>query len=222
MTKEDRRDFTVKGLFLGLILFVSILIDLLINKDMQHLQIVGTFLIPIILAYCLLGIFIQWMVYRSTLRKEGVNLFSGAAIVYWIFMISTIFIAGAYFIPQVIRYIVVVNVATLLLVWFLNFVYLKNIAKELNSDLAYYSHTLVEDLKERPQTEDMFMEELENYCKKNSLSFEILEYGIPAKIKMNNVPYIVKLGQYYSVVGTVTYTLEFHNVVSQINNNFNY
>jgi hypothetical protein len=214
MTKEDRREITVKGLFLGLILFLSTLIDLLINKDMQHLQIVSTFLIPIILGYCLLGMFIRWMVYRSTLRKEGFHLFSGVAIVYWIFMLSIILMACAYFIPQVIRYIVVANVATLLLIWFLNFVYLKNIAKELNYGLAHNCRTLVEDLQERPQTEDMFMEEIQNYCKKNYLSFEILEYGIPAKIKMNNDLYIVKLGQYYSVVGTLTYTLEFHNVVS--------
>lgn len=221
MTKEDIREIAVKGLFLGMILFVSTLIDLLINKDMQNLQIVGIFLIPIILGYCLLGMFIRWMVYRSTIRKEGPHLFSGAAIVYWILMLSTIFMAGSYFIPQVIRYIVVANTATLLLAWLLDCVYLRNIAKELNSGLSYYSRTLVEDLRERPQTEDMFMEEIKNYCKKNHVSLEILEYGIPAKIKMNNALYMVKLGQYYSVVGTLTYTLEFHNVVSQVDNNFN-
>ncbi|MFL0269408.1 DUF4318 domain-containing protein [Candidatus Clostridium radicumherbarum] len=221
MTKEDMKEVSIKGLFIGLILFLSTLIELLINKDMQHLQIVGTFLIPIILAYCLLGMFIRWMVYRSTIRKEGFHLFTGAAVVYWIFMFSAIFMAGAYFIPQVIRYIVVANTATLLLMWFLNCVYLKNIAKELNSGLAYYNRTLVEDLQEKPQTEDIFIEDIENYCKKNHLSLEILEYGIPAKIKMNNVLYIVKLGQYYSMIGTLTYTLEFHNVVSEVNNNIN-
>jgi|GEM_PF-646316 len=221
MTKEDKKEISVKGLILGLILFVSTLIDLLINKDMQHLQIVGTFLIPIILGYCLLGMFIRWMVYRSTIRKEGFHIFSGAAIAYWIFMLSTIFMAGAYFIPQIIRYIVVANTAALLIIWFLNCVYLKNIAKELNSGLAYYNRTLVEDLQEKPHTEDIFMENIENYCKKNHLCLEILEYGIPAKIKMNNALYMVKLGQYYSVIGTLTYTLEFHNVVSKINNNFN-
>jgi uncharacterized membrane protein len=221
MTKEDIKEISIKGLTLGLILFLSTLIELLINKDMQHLQIVGAFLIPIILGYCLLGMFIRWMVYRSTIRKEGFHLFTGVAVVYYIFMFSAIFTAGAYFIPQVIRYIVVANTATLLLVWFLNCVYLKNIAKELNSSLKYYNRTLVEDLQEKPQTEDMFIEDIKNYCKKNHLSLEILEYGIPAKIKMNNVTYIVKLGQYYSMIGTLTYTLEFHNVVSEVNNNSN-
>lgn len=221
MTKEDIKEISIKGLTLGLILFLSTLIELLINKDMHHLQIVGTFLIPIILGYCLLGMFIRWMVYRSTIRKEGFHLFTGVSIVYWIFMISAIFMAGAYFIPQVIRYIVVANIATLLLVWLLNCIYLKNIAKELNSSLAYYNRTLVEDLQEKPLTEDMFLEDIQNYCKKNHLSLEILEYGIPAKIKMNNVHYNVKLGQYYSMIGTLTYTLEFHNVVSEVNNNSN-
>ncbi|MFL0248200.1 DUF4318 domain-containing protein [Candidatus Clostridium stratigraminis] len=221
MTKEDIREISIKGLSLGLILFLSAIIELLINKDMQHLQIVGTFLIPIILAYCLLGMFIRWMLYRSTIRKEGFHLFTGVAVVYWISMFSAIFMAGAFFIPQVIRYIVLANIATLLLIWFLNCIYMKSIAKELNYNLSYYNRTLVEDLQERPQTEDIFIEEIETYCKKNHLSLEIIEHGIPAKIKMNNVLYIVKLEQYYSMFGTLTYTLEFHNVVSEINNNIN-
>lgn len=221
MTMEDRREIIVKGFFIGLILFASTLIDLLINKDMKHLQIVGTFLIPILLGYCLLGTFIRWMMYRSTLRKKGSHLFSGPAIVYWIMMLSAIFTAGAYGIPQVIRYIVVSNVATLLLAWILDCLYLKNIAKELNSGLEYYSRTLVEDLPARPQTEDMFMEEIDNYCKKNHLSLEIMEYGIPAKIKMNNTLYMVNLGEYYDVIGSIVCTLEFHNVVSKVGNNLN-
>jgi hypothetical protein len=221
MTKEDRREITIKGLFLGLLLFVSTLIELLITKDMQNFQIVGTFLIPIILGYCLLGMFIRWMVYRSTLRKKGFNLFSGPSIVYWIFIFSTIFMAGAFFIPQVIRYIVVANVATLLLIWFLDCLYLKNIAKELNSGLQYNSRMLVEDLPARPATEDMFMEEIQIYCKKNNLTLEILEYGIPAKIKMNNTLYFVRLGEYYSLLGTIVYTLEFHNIVSKIEQSIN-
>lgn len=217
MTKEDLKEITMKGLLLGLILFVSTLIDLLINKDMQHLNIVGTFLIPVILGYCLLGILIRWMVYGSTIKKEGFHLFSGVAIVYWLMMFCAIFTAGAYFIPQVIRYIIVVNTATLLLVWFLNCVYLKNIAKELNSDMKYSRRVLVEDLPEKPKTEDMFIEEIKNYCYKNHLPLEIQEYGIPARIRMNNVLYLVKLGEYYSIVGTLTYTLEFHNIVPSFN-----
>ncbi len=145
---------------------------------MQHLQIAGTLLFPIILGYCLLGMFIWWMVYRSTLRKEGFNLVTGPDIVYWVLALTTIFMAGAYGIPQVLRYIVVANLTALLLVWFFNCLYLKNIAKKLNSSLEYYRRTLVEDLSKKPQTEDIFIEEIENYCKKNHLALEILEYGI--------------------------------------------
>jgi hypothetical protein len=221
MTREDRIEIAVKGLFLGLILFVSTLIELLINKDMQHLLVLGTFLIPIILGYYLLGMFIRWMVYRSTIRKKGFHLFSGVAGVYWIMMLSTIFMAGAYFIPQVIRFIILANAATLLLVWLINCLYLKKIATEMNSGLEYYSSTLVEDLTARPQTEDMFMEEIENYCKKHNLSIEILEYGLPAKIKMDNTLYSVKLGEYYDIMGAIVYTLEFHNIVSKTSTSIN-
>lgn len=216
MTKEDRRDITLKGLFLALILFASTLINLLVHRDIQHLRIVGTFLIPIIIGYILLGLFIRFIIYRSTVRKREFHLFSGSAIIYWIGIFSTIIMFSAYWIPQVIRYIVLANVAALLLVWFLDYLYLKNIAKELNSGLKYYSRILVEDLSTRPDTEDMFMEEIENYCKKNNLSLEIIDYGIPAKIKMNNALYLVKLGQYYTLFGGISYTLEFHNIISKI------
>jgi len=221
MTREDKKEIAVKGLFLGLILFVSTLIYLLIDMDMPNLRIVGTFIIPIIFGYCLLGMFLRWMVYRSTIRKEGFHLFSGTAIVYWIWILSTFFMVVAYWIPQIIRFIVLVNIATLLIVWLLNFIYLKNIAKELNSGLKYYSRTLIEDLPKKPQTEDMFMQEIENYCTKNHLSFEIINYGIPAEIKIDNTLYTVKLGQYYSVVGSPVYTLEFHNIASKVENRAN-
>jgi hypothetical protein len=215
MTREDIKETVVKGLFLGMILFVSTLISLLISNDMQNLQIVRTFIIPILAAYCLIGIFVLWMRYRSTLRKRGSSLFSGPSIVYWIWILATIIMAGSYGIPQALRYIILTNTATLLIVWLLDCLYLKNIAKELNSGLGFYRLTLVEDLNSKPQTEDMFMKEIESYCIKNHLSLEVIEYGIPAKIKMNNNLYTVKLGQYYSIIGTIVYTLEFQNIVSR-------
>jgi hypothetical protein len=221
MTSEDRNEVAVKGFFLGLLLLASTLINLLVNKDIEHLQIVGSFLVPIILGYCLVGIFIRWLVYRSTIRTEGFNLFSGPSIVYWIWMLSAVFMAGAYFIPQVIRYIVLANLGTLLLVWFLNCVYLKKVAKELNSGLQHYSRTLVEDLTSKPENEDVFMEEINSYCESNHLSLEILEYGVPSKIKMNNALYKVELGLYYDLVGNIVYTLEFHNLASKSVNTAN-
>jgi len=221
MTKEDRKEITVKGLFLGLILFVSTLIYLLMNMDMLDLHIFRTYLIPIIVGYCLLGIFIRWMVYRSTIRKKKFHLFSGFAIVYWIWIFSAFLMFISFWIPQVIRIIVVVNVTALLLVWLLNYIYLKNIAKELNSGLKYYSRTLIEDLPKKPQSEDMFMKEIEDYCTRNHLSFEIINYGMPAEIKIDNTLYIVELGQYYSMIGSLIHTLEFHNKASQIENRAN-
>ncbi len=214
MTREDKIDISTKGLFLGVILFVSTIIYLLISKDMQDLKAVGTFIIPVVLCYALVGILIRWLMYRSALKKESNHLFSGVASYYWVCMICTIFMACAYFIPQAARYIVLTNAAVLLLVWVLDYLYLKNIAKELNSGLKYHRVTLIEDLLSRPQTEDMFMKEIEVYCNKNHLTLEVIKSGIPAKIKMDNTPYLVKLGQYYSMVGTVVYTLEFRSILS--------
>lgn len=215
MMREDSTEIILKGFFLALILFLSTLINLLIQKDIQHLKAIDTFLIPIILGYCLIGIFIRWLVYRSTLLKDKSHIFSGAAAIYWIFIFTTIIMFCAALIPKLIRDIITVNVMILLLIWFLNYIYLKKIAKELNSGLKHYSRVLIEDLPEKPQTEGRFIGEIENYCNRNNLSLEILEYGIPSKIKMNNAVYIVKPGQYYNVMGGAVYTLEFHNIVSK-------
>lgn len=218
MTKEDRREISTKGLLLGLVLFVSTLIYLLASTDMEHLRIVGTILVPVIAGYGVIGIFIVWLVYRSTLRKSNFSIFSGAAAIYWIWMISVIIMFASNWIPQVLRYIVLVNSAVLLVVWLLDYLYLKRIATELNSGLGYYSRKLVVDLSAKPQTEDMFMNEIENYCQKNNLTLEVLEYGMPAKIKMNNTLYQVQLGQYYTMIGTLIYTLEFNNMISKSKN----
>jgi hypothetical protein len=219
MLKEDKIEILSKGLFLALILFLSTVIYLLIQQDTQHLIIVGTFLVPIILGYCLIGVFIQLIVYGNSLKSEVSPIFSGAAIIYWIFLITTVVMLCASFIPQVIRYTITINIIVLFGVWLINYLYLKNIADELNSELGYYSQVLVEDLNEKPQTEDIFMEEIKYYCKRNNLDLEIIWYGIPANIKMNNINYTVKLGEYYSILGNVIYTLEFHNNFSQTQNN---
>ncbi|OOM78216.1 DUF4318 domain-containing protein [Clostridium sp. BL-8] len=214
MIKEDRVEIISKGLFLAVILFLSTVINLLIQRDIQNLKAIGTFLIPIILGYCLIGIFIRWLVYRNTLIKDGYHIFSGAAAIYWIFIFTAIIMFCAALIPKFIRDIITVNIGILLLVWFLNYLYLKRIATELNSGIKYHLRVLIEDLPEKPQSEGRFIGEIENYCKRNNLSLEILEYGIPSKIKMNNTLYVVKLGQYYDIMGGIVYTLEFHNIVS--------
>ncbi|EHI98205.1 hypothetical protein CDLVIII_1513 [Clostridium sp. DL-VIII] len=214
MMKEDRVEIISKGLFLAVILFLSTVINLLIQRDIQHLKSIGTFLIPIILCYCLIGIFIRWIVYRNTLIKDGYHIFSGAAAIYWIFIFTAIIMFCAFLIPKFIRDIITVNVIILLLIWFLNYIYLKRIATELNSGIKHHSRVLIEDLPEKPQSEGRFIGEIENYCKRNNLSLDIIEYGIPSKIKMNNTMYVVKLGQYYDVMGGMVYTLEFHNIVS--------
>jgi hypothetical protein len=215
MTKEDIKEIGLKGFFLGLILFASTLIYQLVIQNVKNLQVVGAYLIPIIAGYCVIGILLRWLLHLSTLRTQQFHLFSGPAAIYWIWMLGIVIMVCASLIPSVIREIVLVNTAALLLLWLADYLYLKNIAKELNSGLGYFSRVLIEDLQTYPHTEDKFMEEIQNYCKKNNLTLEIMEYGMPAKIKMNNMQYQVQLGQYYTLVGTSVYTLEFHNVLSQ-------
>lgn len=215
MTREDFREITLTGLFIGFILFLSSIISLLAHKDMHNLEVVGTFLLPIILAYGIIGIFIRWKLYRNTIKKKSHSIFSGFASVYWIWLLCLAFMFLAYFIPQAIRYIMLSNAVTLFLMWLVDYLYLKNIAKELNTGFISLNSVLIEDLSSKPRNEDEFMEEIENYCKKNNLTLEIINYGLPAKIKMNSTQYLVKLNQYYSMVGTIIYTLEFHNITSK-------
>lgn len=215
MTKEDVKEIALKGLFLGLILFGSTLIYQLVIQNVKNLQIIGTYLIPFIVGYGVIGILLRWLLHLSTVKTQQFHLFSGPAAVYWIWMIGIVVILCAYLIPTAVREIVLVNSAALFLTWLIDYLYLKNIAKELNSGLGYFSRVLIEDLQAHPRTEDKFMEEIQSYCKKNNISLDIIEYGMPAKIKMNNKLYQVRLGQYYTLIGTLVYTLEFHNILSQ-------
>lgn len=215
MTKEDVKEIALKGLFLGLILFGSTLIYQLVIQNVKNLQIIGTYLIPFIVGYGVIGILLRWLLHLSTVKTQQFHLFSGPAAVYWIWMIGIVVILCAYLIPTAVREIVLVNSAALFLTWLIDYLYLKNIAKELNSGLGYFSRVLIEDLQAHPRTEDKFMDEIQSYCKKNNISLDIIEYGMPAKIKMNNKLYQVRLGQYYSLIGTLVYTLEFHNILSR-------
>lgn len=215
MTNGEKKEIIINGLILGMILFLSTLFILLINIYIENFQVIWTFLIPIFVGYCLLGMFIRWMAYRSTLRKNGFSILSGTDIAHWILFFSTIFMVGAFSLPHFIRYVVVTNVLTLLLIWFLNCIYIKKISNELNTNMDYYRKAIVIDLSKKPETEEIFTKEIVNYCKKNHLSLEIIEYGIPSKIKLDNILYLVQLGQHFSVEGCIIYTLEFHNIVSK-------
>lgn len=215
MTKEDVKEIALKGLFLGLILFASTLIYQLVIQNVKNLQVIGAYLIPFIVGYGVIGILLRWLLHLSTVKTQQFHLFSGPAAIYWIWMIGIVVILCAYLIPTAVREIVLVNAAALFLTWLIDYLYLKNIAKELNSGLGYFSRVLIEDLQAHPRTEDKFMEEIQSYCKKNNISLDIIEYGMPAKIKMNNKLYQVRLGQYYTLIGTLVYTLEFHNILSQ-------
>ena len=80
-------------------------------------------------------------------------------------------------------------------------------------DIRNYSDVsvllLLEDLERKPRNADEFMECIASYCKKNALDLEVLQYGIPAKVKMGDELYEVKLVEYCSLSNGIVSALEF-------------
>lgn len=67
----------------------------------------------------------------------------------------------------------------------------------------------LEDLDHRPRNEDEFMEQVENYCKRSGLAYEIIQYGMPAQVRLDEVRYFVKVSEYCSMASGIVPALEF-------------
>ncbi len=88
----------------------------------------------------------------------------------------------------------------------------KWIAKELNGGKWKKGFVFIEDIEKKPKNEDEFMTWIGEYCRKNGLDYEVLHYGIPARIKMDGVQYLVQITEYCSLTSGVVPAIEFKQV----------
>ena len=86
MRKEECIEELLKSVKIGLVLFFSAVISLMLNHDMVHLELFSEKIFLIVGIYIGVVIIIRLMLSSKIIRKISF-LFSGAAIVWWSFLI---------------------------------------------------------------------------------------------------------------------------------------
>lgn len=180
----------------------------MLTHDLVHLELFADNLFLIIGIY-LVAVLVLWGISSLKILQRIGFLFKGAAIIYWIFLLGLpIEIIGA-FLEKYIRDILTMNVLVLIGVMLGNFFYMKYIADELNNGKWTKGFRLLEDIEHRPKNEDEFVEWIQEYCRKNALDMEIIQYGIPAEIRMDGLMYRVQMTEYASMANGVVPAVEF-------------
>lgn len=208
MSKTEWLIKLVKCAALGLGLFFSSVFVLLLTHDMVHLELFADKMFLVMGTYIGAIVALRVLVSFKIFRRISV-IFSGGAIVYWVFLLILPITFIGLFVEDYIRYIVIINILVLIGVMVGNFFYMKYIADELNQGKWKKGFRLIEDIECRPKSEDEFMRWIENYCGKNALELEVIQYGIPAEIKMDGLRYRVKITEYSSVASGVIPAIEF-------------
>lgn len=199
------RENTLKGIYIGFTLLISSILTLRLTNDVEGLVEAFNYFIPVLIGYMLTGVVIQWI--RSLPHKSSEGSM-GAGIYYWIFLIVLAVSVIGNFIPDYIRYIVLVNIVVILALWIWDYISLSKVANELNSGRSYKENTLLVDLKEKPKTKEEFFKILEEYCISNRVSLEYVEKDLPAITRINGVLNKVEIGYYLDISGATIYTLK--------------
>lgn len=199
------RETITKGIYIGLILIVSSILTLRFTNDIESTIKVFNYFIPILIGYILIGLVLQWI--RTLPHKESEGSI-GVGSYYWIFLIMTgVSILGG-FVPDYLRYIVLVNILVIVGLWFIDYYSLKLVAKELNGSSSYKYNTIMVDLAAKPKNKEEFFIELEKYCGENKILLEYIEKDLPAIVKLDGVLNRVQIGYYYALTGEAIYVLK--------------
>lgn len=211
MTKREWAFEVGEGVVLGIILFFGAVFSLMLNRDIVHMELFAEKLFLIMGGYVLAVLAIKVIFSISFIRKAAV-IFQGAGIIWWIWLLGLGVTVASSFIPKYIRYIVLVDVVVLSCYCIGQFLHTKWIAKELNGGKWKKGFVFIEDIEKKPKNEDEFMTWIGEYCRKNGLDYEVLHYGIPARIKMDGVQYLVQITEYCSLTSGVVPAIEFKRV----------
>lgn len=202
---EDRKERLLYGCLLGLILFASsaIYVSVFVGTEMAKAMLPYT--PAALVGYLALGILLIWAYTKPHKGEMGVW-FNGSAAVYIIDLVAGAVVFVSFFLPQFIRYMILINVAIILLCWFLDYRYFVKVAKELNGGKKNIS--LVVDIQDCPRSEEAFCREIEDYCRKTGRRLEFIKRGKQAEIRMDGELYTVELDSFYSLFGPM-YALKF-------------
>lgn len=195
----------IKGANIGFLLLISSILTLRFTNDFENTMKVFTYFVPVLIGYIIIGIIFQCI---RNLPSTSSSASMGIGIYYWISMVMIIIPTLGMFIEGYIRYIILVNVLVVFVLWAIDYLHLSKVAKELNGGKAVKHKTIIIDLKSKPKTKQEFFRILEDNCISNGESIEYVERDIPAIIKINEVLYKAEIGYYYSVAGEAIYTLK--------------
>lgn len=208
MTKNEWFKDIGKSIVIGLLLFFSAVLYLMLKKDMIHLHIFSENVIWLMGGYVVGIIGIRYICSMKSIKKLAV-LFQGEAIVWWILLGSLLWMDIVSLMPDYVRGIVFANVCVVMCIAAGNYIEMYFISKELNREDWKRGFVIVEDLPSKPRNEEEFFKSILCYCKKNALELEVLDYGMPAKIKMGGQIYDADVMEYCSLSDGIVYALRF-------------
>lgn len=194
------------GINIGFALLISSILTLRFNNDIENTVKIFKYFIPILIGYILIGIALQWL--RNLPPKEKNGGTGGVGALYWLFIIMTIITFLANFTPSYIRYIVLVNIIVVIILWAIDYRELSRLSEELNGVASHSNKTLIIDLEHKPKTKEEFFDLLEQHYRLSKITLEYIEKDIPAIVKLNGVLNKVEIGYYYGYTGIIVYTLK--------------
>lgn len=209
MSVDNLKECGLKGSFLGLVLMMSSLLVVSLTGDAAGMTMMLPYIPAVMAGYLLLGI-LCWLLHGRTPKEH--SWLSGAGVYYWMFLILIVVTVIASFLTETVRYVILVNILVLAALWIMEYVSLKKIADELNQGMPAGRSAVVVDLNEKPATLEAYFNEIEKYCAANKWELEYVKKEKPAQIRINGKSYRVKMGLYYTAIGTPVYTMTFSGI----------
>lgn len=189
MTKKNIRNKELymesikRGSLVGGIIWVCVVIFISINyKTMGKAAL--PWLVPMLAGYIVLGALLQ----LGTVKKRMIN---GLAALWSIIIIMFALICIAYYIPDWIRYIIVLSFFVLVVIWVGDYWYLSRMARKLNQGRSGYA--LCISLKEKPSSKEDFLRKFEDYCYRENIRLEYEVKDVPAIVFMDGIRCEVRL-----------------------------
>lgn len=206
MSVDNLKECGLKGSFLGLVLMMSSILTMSFINDIKGMVMIFPFFPIVVIVYLLIGNLL-WYLHIGPSGGYS-SWLSGAAVNYLILPFAML----VSLLPKELRYIILVNIAVLVFLWFVDYLSLKKIADELNHGMPVRKVSLVVDLNENPATMEAYFNEIEKYCASNKWELEFVKKEKPALVRIDGKSYRVKLGLYYTPIGTPVYTMTFSSV----------
>lgn len=203
---EEFKERLFHGCFLGLVLFASAVMVLCLRKNTAEIERILPYAPIALVGYLVIG-FLLICIHDRPESGWFSSWFKGSAAVYWCSLFAFAISIIGIFVSEIIRYILLVNVAIAVGCWIIDYCWLQRTADELNQG-AGKGRYLIVDLQDCPKGTDAFCREIEDYCKKSRIRLEFINWGRPADVMMDGEKYHVELDSFYSQFGPM-YALKF-------------